>query len=614
MEQKDLLAYEEKINNLDYNEKKLRDLHLRNLSLGNIIGPDTGYPNIDKAWLKYYPENAIMAEQYEMTNYELFYERNKEHPNDIALIYNDKKITYGEMFKKIKETAKALKAMGVKKGDIVSVALPTIPEFAYTFYALNILGAVINTIDLRTSVDGVRDYLNEANSDLLITFDMYEETCRDACIGTKVSKVVSMTPVESLSPVIQGLYKLKNNKKVKFEGVEKYSYNEFMKKGKNEPDVEPVKYSKNMPAAVVHTSGTTSKPKAITLTNENFNAMVLHDLEACNFDRQETFLNIVPPFVAYGLVNNLCLPLCLGFKNVLIPKIVNTDFPDLIMKYKPNFVLGIPMHWEILMNSPKMKGYDLSFLKMAIAGGDSLGANLHNRINEFFASHNCKEQLKTGYGMTEASAAVTATISETNKVGSVGIPFIKNNISIVDPETKEQKQYGEVGEIHIYSPSVMKEYYNNPTETKEVLVKDEIGNTYLKTGDLGYIDEDGSLFITGRIKRQIIRSGFKISPASIENIIFSNDAVRDCAVVGVDDLMQGHTPIACIVIKDEYIDNKDEILKQIKESIESELPDYFWPEDYEVLDEIPLTQAGKVDFMTLTEKENEKRNNSSKVK
>ena len=555
-----------------------------------------------------------MADQYKMTNYQLLYERNKEHLKDIALIYNDKKITYGEMFEKIYETAKSLRALGVKKDDIVSVALPTIPEFVYTYYALNMIGAVINTIDLRTSAEGVRDYLNDVSSDLLITFDMYETICKDAVVGTKVSKVVTMSPVESLSPIIQTLYKLKQ-KKVKFnDNIKKYSYKEFMKLGKKEQDFEPIKYSDNMNAAIVHTSGTTSKPKSIILTNENFNAMVLHDVEACNFDRQETFLNIVPPFVAYGLVNNLCLPLCLGFKNVLIPKIVNSDFPDLILKYKPNFVLGIPMHWEILMNSPKMKDVDLSFLKMAIAGGDSLGANLHNRINEFFAAHNCKEQLKTGYGMTEASAAVSATISETNKIGSVGIPFVKNNISIVDPDTNMEKQYGEVGEVHIYSPSIMKEYYNNEEASKEVIVKDDAGETKLKTGDLGYIDKDGSLFITGRIKRQIIRSGFKVSPVSIENIIFSNEAVRDCAVVGIDDLMQGHTPVACIVLKDEYANYKDAIIAKIKESIETSLPNYYWPEDYVIRDSIPYTQAGKVDFIALTAQENELRKQNSKIK
>src|SRR5574344_819404 len=584
---------------LTINEQKMRDLYLRKLALGEIQGPLTGKPSRDKVWLKYYSEANIKSNVYHQTAYELLKTSLTGHESQTALNYLDNKTTYGQLSKNIDKVAQSYATLGVKKGDIVTLCMPTTPETVYSIYALNKLGAVANLVDLRTSPAGLKDYLQEVDSKFVLCFDMVIDNMKEIVDDTNVKTIIQAGPVESLPLPIKIGYNLKHKGSSKQTKANCMSWSTFIKSGRN-ADVETTSYEENRPAYIVHTSGTTSKPKAIVLSDDNLNAMVLeHEASGIKFSRNQKFLNIVPPFVAYGLVNSLHMPLCLGMNNILIPKEVEDDFPDLVLKYKPNHILGIPMHWEILMNSPKIKDVDLSFFETMVSGGDVLSSSLEKRINAFLKEHNCEHKISKGYGMTEMSSAVTFSKDECNKVGTVGVPFVKNTIGVFKPDTTEELGYNEEGEICVQSPTTMIEYYNNPTATNKLILEHNDGEKWVHTGDLGYIDNDGVTKIDGRIKRQIIRKGFKVSPSAIEDVILSHPAIENCAVVGVDDLYQGHIPTACVVLKQEYINDKDKIENELIDLCSSKLPDYCLPEEYVFRDSFPHKLSGKMDFVKL---------------
>ena len=392
------------------------------------------------------------------------------------------------------------------------------------------------------------------------------------------------------------------------------NWKSFINSGRNISSVIESEYENDFPAAIVHTSGTTSMPKSVVLTNDNFNAMALqYSVSDFNYEKGETLLNIIPIFVAYGVVNSLHMPLCLGMTDILYPKVVNDDFPGIINKFKPNHVIAIPMHWEYLLNDRKFEGKDLSFLKTAACGGDKINVELENKINAYLEKHNSKSKIIKGYGMTEISACAVTNTNRMSKVGSVGIPLVKNNIAIINPDTQSELSNNQKGEIYIQTPTLMKEYLNNLEGTNEtIIVKDK--KRWIRTGDLGYIDDDGNLTIDGRIKRLIIRRGFKISAVAIENIVMKNNNVDSCVVVKKIDEEDGEVPYVYLILNDRV--NNDSMKLQVIEEIQllckKELPEYYIPNNFKIISQFPYTKNGKLDLLKLEDMANNEQKEMTK--
>ena len=327
---------------------------------------------------------------------------------------------------------------------------------------------------------------------------------------------------------------------------------------------------------------------------------VLPDMKA-----GDTFLDIMPPFIAYGLACGICATLSTGLEIQVIPKFDPNELDKLVMKKKPNHVLGVPSFFEHFTHSELLKNKDLSFIKYCIAGGDKLNVESEKKINEFFKSHNIKNSVIKGYGMTELSSGAFINASnQSNKMGSVGTPLVRNNVKIVDPETKETKGFDETGEVYVTGPSEMVGYLNNKAEEQKVFSTDEAGVKWVKTGDLGSIDKNGSLTIQGRIKRMIVRpDGHNVFPSVIEDLIMTNPAVDACAVVGIksEEYENGAIPTACVVLKDEYKNYEDEITKQLVELSSEKLPPRDVALSYKYIDELPLTSVGKIDYRKIEE-------------
>ena len=588
----ELKEYREKLGKLTQEEEKQRNLYLKKLANGTLQGPLTGKQSIDKTWLKYYEDYDIKQDIPKMSAYDYMVVNNNSNLDKNALNFYGIKITYEELLKNIDKITRSLISLGVKKGNIVTLAMANTPEMVYLFYALNRIGAISNVIDPRYSADEMKREINKVNSKYFITLVDCYDTSRRIIEETNVEKTVYLTALESMPLPIKVVNKLKN--KIKRIDNNSISWNDFIKNGKKiDKDINNI-YENDMPVTIVHTGGTTGEPKGVVLTNENFVAMAnMHMHGGLDYEKDDKFLNILPPFIAYCLCNGINMPLTLGLEVTIIPQWDVPDFPMILDKYKPNHVLAGPILWDYVTKSDIR---DLSYLKTPVSGGDALNEELEKRINDFFKKKNCKSKVAQGYGMTEVSSAAVFSKQEANKIGSVGIPFIKNNVSIFDPETLLEKDIGEEGEIWISSPTIMKEYYNNNIATEELKITTIDGNNWIRTGDIGKIDLDGNLYIVGRMKRMIVRSGNKIFPANTENIVLKLNEIDNCAIVGIDDDIERKVPVIHIVLK-------KEIVEKIKKIISDNLPEFNIPVKFVFRESMPLTSINKIDFKKLEQEE-----------
>ena len=562
----------------------------------------TGYPSIDKPWLKYYTDEAINAPLPECTIFEYMYENNKEYPDDIALLYFNRKITYGELFENIDKTAKAFTKIGVKKGDIVTIAMPSMPEALYCVYALNRLGAVANMIHPLASENEICHYLNEVKSTVFVMFTGTYELIKNAIDRTNVKTAVVASPADSLSAPVRFLYNLKN-KEPKF-GVDSIfqSWRDFIKAGKD-ITVNYESHDPNEMAIISHTGGTTGEPKGVMCSDKNINAVIWQVGKGMPHTRQERVLVVLPPFVNYSLVNGCFEPLALGLTAVLIPDYQPQQFDKYIKKYSPNHINSIPAYCEAMLSNEKLISMDLSCLKYYFYGGDSLPEKKEEEINNFLLSRGAKLPLGKGLGSTELVSSATATYPGCNYLGSAGIPLVKMNCKIVEPDTMNELSFNQEGELCITGPSLMLGYYEKPEATDAVVKVHEDGNRWLHTGDLGHITEDGIIYVTGRIKRIIMAKGndgqvTKMFPDRIEKSVLEHPAVGLCCVIGVADEKRIHYPKAVIVLNSGY-EKSDATTAEILAVCKEKLPDYMVPEIIEYRDDLPRTSRGKVDYRAL---------------
>ncbi len=562
----------------------------------------TGYPSIDKPWLKYYSEEAINAPLPECTIYEYLWENNKDYPKDIALEYFGRKITFEKLFISIDACEKALIALNVKKGDIVTVALPSIPEALYMVYALNKMGAVANMIHPLAGEREILHYLNEVNSKLAVIFEGTFKIIQNSIHTTCVEKAVVVSAGDSLPLGIMQLYKLKNKlPKFSDDGVF-MNWKQFIQLGSN-AIVNPVKKDHNTVSIISHTGGTTGEPKGVMCSDRNINALIWQI--GCNLPhgRQERYLVVLPPFINYSLVNAMLEPLSFGFRVILIPSYDPSKFDAYVRKYRPNHISSIPAYWEACLSNENLKKMDLSCLKYILYGGDAMNVKKEEEINELFLSRGAQMKLRKGLGSTEMVSAATITYDDCNMPGSVGAPLVKVNCKIVAPGSFDELTYNTEGEICFSGDTLMLGYYNKPEATAKIVKVHPDGQRWIHTGDLGYITESGVLFVSGRIKRIIITKGrdgivTKMFPDRIEKAVLEHPAVALCCVIGVPDESRIHSAKAVIVLNHGY-KATEQLSQEIIGNCKNVLPEYMIPEVIEYRNELPRTERGKVDYRAL---------------
>lgn len=560
-----------------------------------------GYPSIDKPWLKYYSEEAINAQLPECTIYEYLWVNNKEHPNDIALNYYGRKITYAQLFEGIERAAKSFTALGITSGQIVVICSVNTPELVYAFYALNRLGAIANMVDPRTNIDGLNKYILESDAKTVLVIEPAYPAILEAAKGTTVENIVVISPADSFNPITKKLYRIKA--KAPKLSNNTMNWHSFELCGQNtKPHYSA--YKKDAYCVMAHTGGTTGSPKSVLLSNENLNAVTHgYGYLGIPFERGHRYFNDLPPFIMYGLCLATHTTLCHGLEVILYPIFDSKDFPKQFVKYKPQHFSALVDHLRYLSIDKRTKNFDLSFLISPGVGGDAVDPVLEAEVNQYLAKNNCKFEVCKGYGMTELSATAVITFKGANAIGSVGIPLVNNTIKIVDTDTLDELGYNQTGEIWISGPSIMLGYYNMPKETSEIIFTDENGVKWVRSGDLGHINEDGLLFHEGRIRR-IYMTAYegqpaKIFPILVESVLRKSSSVAECSVVGRKRENSDYYEAVAFIVKSNLSDDENQIKNELNAYCDENLPTYMIPAQYYFIDSIPLTPIGKVDFVEL---------------
>ena len=590
-----------------------KNINIYNKMEGNyVLDKDktiTGYASIDKPWQKYYTKEALTAIIPEMTAYQYMVSKNQDNLKTTAINYFGKKISFKEFIEKIDETARRLYNFGISEGDVVTVMSVANPELEILFYALNKLGAIINLIDVRSDYKQIRKYLTEVKSDTVLVMDNFlqefDKALEDEEVNLLVERIITLSPFNSVLFPFNKLAEKKKKKEepelyTKIEEIknkDKYiSWNEMMTTNKYYYPHYP-RYKKNTVAAYVHTGGTTGVPKTVKLSNENFNAMAIqYESLGANYNKGDTFLNGIVPFVAYGIVVTIHMPMCLGMTNIIAPILSPKEFTDFMIKYKPNHTITVPTYVENFIEDKKTNSMNWSFLKNLGVGGDSFSEEIEVRVNNFLKSHGSSTIAEKGYGMTENSATAGVCLVGVNKLSSLGIPLPLNTYGIFKRGTDEELKYGEKGEICITGPTKMIGYLNNNEEESKVIRLHSDGKEWIHSEDIGYIDEDGFLFFDGRYKRLIPHGGFKLYPSYIEGIIMGHPEVEKCCVISIPSVEYGASPEAHIVARKDKVEELKKLKEELIELCKDKLPSYSQPEDFIFEEELPLTSVGKVDY------------------
>ena len=533
----------------------------------------------------------------------------EKYPNNIAFDFMGKSTTYKALVKEVEACAKALKTIGVREGDKVTIAMPNCPQAIQMFYAVNLVGGICNMIHPLSAEKEIEFYLNESESVTAITLDQFYNKFENIRQNTKVVNIIIASIKDELSKPVKAGYMLTEGRKIKKipEDAPVIRWNDFLRLGRHCFYNYKVKRTGSDPAVILYSGGTTGTTKGILLSNRNFNALGQQVIAANPMFRVgDKMLAAMPLFHGFGLGVCVHTMLSQGGRCILIPRFTAQTYAKQITKYKCNFIAGVPTLYEALLRLPSMEKADLSSLKGVFSGGDSLSIELKKKFDKFLYDHNAKIQIREGFGLTECVTASCLTPPHMAKEGSIGLPFPDTYYKIVEPGTDRELPYGEEGEILIAGPTVMMEYIKHPDETAATLQKHSDGLTWIYTGDLGMMDEEGFVYFRGRAKRMIITSGYNVYPGQLENILDAHELVHMSCIIGVPDPYKMQKVKAFVMLKPGVPQN-EESKESIMAYCRKHIAKYAMPYDIEFRDELPKTLVGKVAYRILEEEEAAKR-------
>ena len=531
--------------------------------------------------------------------YDAVYESTLKYPYNTAIEYENNQITYKQLIKKINKVAKALKALGVNKGDKVTICMPNTPEEVTMFYAINEIGAVANMIHPLSSEKDIEYYLNKSNSKVMLCIDIAYKKVNNIIDNTSLEKVIVTSATKSMERITAFLYWLLKGRKINIKENEKIIlWDHFIAKANlyNEDPYEQV--ASNDPAVILYSGGTTGKPKGVVISNYSFNAQALQSkyTEPEALEPENAFLTFLPNFHAFGIGICTHTPLYNGMRAILIPQFNAKKFKKYLRKYKFNVLCGVPTLYDAV-SKMKFRKNELSTLKLVVCGGDAMSIDLKKRVNAFLKEYGCKTELKIGYGLTESSGVVSLSpdgILDESDV--IGYPFPNTEFKIIDINTKKETPLEEDGELIISGPNIMLEYLDEPEETKNTLFQMD-GKTWLHTGDIACVDKRGLFHYKSRLKRMIITSGYNVYPSHVEEILTNHEAILKCAVIGIKNESKGETVKAFIVLREGYNNllTKSSIQKYMKEN----LAKFEIPREIRYIDDLPTTLVGKIAYKEL---------------
>ncbi len=563
----------------------------------------SGYPTIDKPWYVNYNKNELEKEIQKKTVFQEVYDNNIKFQKDLALEFFGSKINYSTFFKNIEMTAKAFKEYGIKKGDFVTICAAGIPETVYSFYALSKIGAVANMIAPHFEKKDLIARISDCESDTLIIMDEFYPELKEAIKGSRIKNIIILPTLNSsMLRFITKTYKIDSFSNELY-------WNQFIKDGRKQKETETISYEKDLPLTMVYSSGTTGASKGILLSNDSFqNSIQSYPASGVDISRGQKFYQIIPPWYSTGLSTSIHLPLSYGTSVFMDPRFERDIFVKNIIKAKPNYCVAPTSMYEGFLDEKLVGNKNLSFFNYPFEGGEPLSNEVASKIEKVFKEHGSNAQLRVAYGQCECGAAITTqTQKAENTRGSVGIPLPGVTIGIFDEQFNELKYY-ERGQILANTPCSMLGYYKNEEATKEYFHIDKNGIKWNCTGDIGYIDEKGNLFVQGRATDYSIIDNEKIYNFDIENILMELDEIKMCDVLEFDN--NGTKELAAHIIFTDRVQKEIEENPEYLEEKLFEIKQYIYertnnekmvPHRFKIRKSFPYAKSGKRDVSKIKE-------------
>ena len=570
---------------------------------------------IKAPWLKDYGEVQFHLEYPQGSMSRVVLDTAATYPEYAALSFMGKITKYRELARNIDLCAKALKAIGVKENDHVCICLPNMPQAVYCLYGLNRIGAVATMIHPLSAEAEIAFYLKEVSADVVITLDQLFPKFARVMENQPIRKLVIASVADALGFVKKYGYKFTQGRKIpavpEMEAV--LPWKAFLQGGKDFSGSYLVERRAGDPACILFSGGTTGVTKGIVLSNLNFNALALQTQEMNHRGPIAGYrmLAAMPLFHGFGLGVCLHTMMVCGGCSILVPRFTPKEYAALMIKEKPNYIAGVPTLFENITRNHYLDGKKLDSLMGVFSGGDSLSKELKKKIDAFLQEHGAAVRVREGYGTTECVTASCLTPYHHEVEGSIGLPYPDTYYKICKVGTTEEVPYGEEGEICLTGPTLMLGYLNHPEETANTLRLHDDGHTWLHTGDLGVMDENGFIFFRQRIKRMVITSGYNVYPSQLENAIEKHPAVQLSCVIGVKDPVKIQKVKAFVVLKEGYEPNEN-LIQSLREHCKKNIARYALPYDIEIRKSLPTTLVGKVAYRKLEEEEAKKQESQTK--
>lgn len=515
-----------------------------------------------------------------------------EVPDRPATAFLGAHLTFGQIKEQADRFATALARLGIRQKDRVGIMLPNCPQYLVAAFAVLRLGATVVNVNPLYTPREVLVVAQDSGMSALLTLDALAPVTLSVRGQTKIENVI-ITSLAEYSPAA--------TPPAAIEGTLRFA---DLLVEVDEPDLPRVKINPDDDVAVLqYTGGTTGVPKAAMLTHYNIFANVIQTeswAHASLRRGEDTYLLVIPFFHIYGFTVGMMEGVWRGAQQVLIPKYDVEALLTAIRDYRPSFFPAVPTIYISLLNHPQAKEYGIDKVRIFNSGSAPLPVEVIERFERITGG-----TLNEGYGLSEASPVTHSTPSlGRRKPGSIGLPLPDTEMKIVDLETGTREvAVGDEGELCIAGPQVMKGYWNRPDETAIALRTDAEGRTWLHTGDVARMDEDGYTYIVQRKKDMIIVSGFNVYPSEVEGVLHTHPAVMEAGVIGIPDAYRGEAVKACVVLKSGTTATSEEL----KEHCEGGLAEFKVPREIEIRESLPKTAVGKILHRVLREEDQQRR-------
>lgn len=562
---------------------------------------------MEKPWLDFYDDSVPETIDYPDHTLDAFLTQSADdYPDNTALIFFDNTITYRRLNEQVDQFAAALHNLGLQKGDRVSINMPNCPQYVIAYYAVLRAGGVVVPTNPTYTPRELHHQLNDSDATFVVTVTLNLDKVQKIRQETDVRHVIATNIKEYFPLLTKVLFTLFKEKQeghaADLSGMANTHWFQDLLKQHRPGDFSPVQVDPNDLAVLGYTGGTTGRPKGAMLLHRN---MVANVLQTCSWlpdihRGEEVVLGALPFFHSYGMTVVMNVGISMGGAIALVPDPRDLDrLLKTIDKHKPTLFHGVPTLYTAINNHPDIQTYDTSSIRYCISGAAGLPVEVQNQFVQLTGA-----KLVEGYGLTEAGPVTHSTPLEgLSKQGSMGIPFPDTLAKIVDVDSGEILPPGEKGELVIAGPQIMDGYLNRPDETARALQTDEDGITWLHTGDIARMDEDGYFYIVDRKKDMILASGYNVYPREIEDVLFEHAKVLEAAVIGVPHDYRGETVKAFVVPKEGESPSDEELIAFCKER----LAPYKVPKLIEFRESLPKSTVGKILRRELAEEEAQKR-------